>query len=82
MLKYYNKRALGEEVLNRTGIYIPYITLHLYENKNILRRSGNIQDGKRVVPVYTEYNLVSFINRLTRLEKKGKVRLTRRIKED
>lgn len=82
MINYYNKRAIGQEVEKRMGVTIPYITLHLYENNGYLKRSGEMQDGKRVVPVYTEANLNSFIKTLTRLAKKGKVRLTYKVKED
>lgn len=82
MIKYFNKRAIGQEVERRMGITIPYITLHLYENNGYLKRSGEMQDGKRLVPVYTEANLTSFIKTLTRLAKKGKVRLTHTVKEE
>ena len=65
------------EIEKRVGISIPYITLITYENKGYLKCEGRMPDGTRTIPVYTEQNLLDFIEKLMVLKSEGKVRLTR-----
>jgi DNA-binding transcriptional MerR regulator len=77
MSKFYNKKSLVSEIRKRIGIILPYITLIHYEKKGYLKSEGRMPDGNRTIPVYTEKNLLDFIERLMVLKNEGKVRLTR-----
>jgi DNA-binding transcriptional MerR regulator len=77
MSQFYNKKSLVQEIEKRVGFKIPYITLIHYERKGYLKCEGRMPDGNRTIPVYTEQNLLDFIERLMVLKSKGKVRLTR-----
>jgi len=82
MSQFYNKKSLLAEIEKRMGIKLPYITLITYENKGYLKCEGRMPDGTRTIPVYTEENLLDFMEKLMVLKSKGKVRLTRAKKDE
>lgn len=77
-IKLMNKTELWQEFLRTTPYDLSYQTLRTYEKEGYLKPMTYMKDGTRMVPVFDELALRSFILALEEAKVLGKVRLKRK----